>query len=121
MKKGLSVLLIAAALFGFYGGAVNIQDVLAAKDYWEKKSEQTTADLNKLEDGLNTLGDNKEAYLDGLDKVKEGEERLEQGEADSRGRGYTCTGRGEITPLLRANSLMPERRFQPVKAKLGKD
>ena len=80
MKKGLSVLLIAAALFGFYGGAVNIQDVLAAKDYWEKKSEQTTADLNKLEDGLNTLEENKEAYLDGVDKVAEGEKTLAEGE-----------------------------------------
>ena len=59
MKKGLSVLLIAAALFGFYGGAANIQDVLAAKQYWENKSEQTTADLNKLEDGLKTLDENK--------------------------------------------------------------
>ena len=29
MKKGLSVLLIAAALFGFYGGAVNLNDVTA--------------------------------------------------------------------------------------------
>ena len=80
MKKGLSVLLIAAALFGFYGGAVNIQDVLAAKDYWENKSEQITADLNKLEDGLNTLDENKEAYLDGLDKVAEGEKTLAEGE-----------------------------------------
>lgn len=82
MKKGLSVLLIAAALFGFYGGAVNVQDVLAAKDYWEKKSEQTTADLNKLEDGLKTLDENKETYLDGLDKIAEGEQTLAEGEAN---------------------------------------
>ena len=82
MKKGLSVLLIAAALFGFYGGAANIQDVLAAKQYWEDKSEQTTADLNKLEDGLNTLDENKQAYLDGLDKVAEGEKTLADGEAE---------------------------------------
>lgn len=82
MKKGLSVLLIAAALFGFYGGAVNVQDVLAAKDYWEKKSEQTTADLNKLEDGLKTLDENKETYLDGLDKIAEGEQTLAEGEEE---------------------------------------
>ena len=75
MKKGLSVLLIVAALFGFYGGAVNLNDVLACKDYWEKEGEKSTADMNKLEDGLNQLLDNEEAYLDGLDQVKEGEEK----------------------------------------------
>ena len=82
MKKGLSVLLIAAALFGFYGGAVNLNDVLACKDYWEVKGEQTTADMNKLEDGINQLKDNEEAYLDGLDAVADGEEALAKGEAD---------------------------------------
>ena len=53
MKKGLSILLVAAALFGFYGGAANINDVLACKDYWEKASEESTANMNKLEDGHN--------------------------------------------------------------------
>ena len=82
MKKGLSVLLIAAALFGFYGGAVNLNDVLACKDYWEVKGEETTADLNKLEDGLNQLKDNEEAYLDGLVAVEDGEEAMAKGEQD---------------------------------------
>ena len=82
MKKGLSVLLIAAALFGFYGGAVNLNDVLACKDYWEEEREKSTADMNKLEDGLNQLKDNEQAYLDGLDAVAEGEEALAQGEQD---------------------------------------
>lgn len=40
MKKGLSVLLIVAALFGFYGGASSLTDVLACKDYWEKEGEK---------------------------------------------------------------------------------
>ena len=65
MKKGLSVLLIAAALFGFYGGATSLNDVLASKDYWEEVGEKSTADMNKLEDGLNQLKDNEKAYLDG--------------------------------------------------------
>ncbi len=82
MKKGLSVLLIAAALFGFYGGAVNLNDVLACKDYWEEEGERSTADMNKLEDGLNQLKDNEQAYLDGLDAVADGEEALAQGEQD---------------------------------------
>ena len=81
MKKGLSVLLIAAALFGFYGGAVSINDVLACKDYWEKEGEKSTADMNKLEDGLNQLKDNEQAYLDGLETLAEGEKTLADGEA----------------------------------------
>ena len=82
MKKGLSILLIAAALFGFYGGAVNLNDVLACKDYWEEEGKRSTADMNKLEDGLNQLKDNEQAYLDGLDKVADGEDALAQGESD---------------------------------------
>ena len=66
MKKGLSILLVAAALFGFYGGAVNLNDVLACKDYWEKAGEESTANMNKLEDGLNQLKENEQAYLDAL-------------------------------------------------------
>ena len=63
MKKGLSILLIAAALFGFYGAAVNLNDVLACKDYWEEEGERTTADMNKLEDGLNQLKENEKLSL----------------------------------------------------------
>ena len=82
MKKGLSILLIVAALFGFYGGAVNLVDVLACKDYWEEEGEKTTADLNKLEDGLDELGANTEAYLDGVDQVAQGESDLADGEKE---------------------------------------
>lgn len=81
MKKGLSVLLVAAALFGFYGGAVNLNDILNCKDYWEEAGEKSTADMNKLEDGLNQLKDNEQAYLDGLDQVAQGEKDLAAGEA----------------------------------------
>ena len=81
MKKGLSILLIAAALFGFYGAAVNLNDVLACKDYWEKAGEESTANMNKLEDGLNQLKENEQAYLDGKDQVAEGEKALAEGEA----------------------------------------
>ena len=82
MKKALSVLLVAAALFGFYGSAVTVNDLLACKDYWEEAGEKSTADMNKLEDGLNQLKDNEQAYLDGLDQVADGEKQLAQGEAD---------------------------------------
>ena len=50
MKKGLSVLLIAAALFGFYGGATNLNDVLACKDYFTSAS-GASDDMQRLEDG----------------------------------------------------------------------
>ncbi len=81
MKKGLSILLVAAALFGFYGGAVSLNDVLACKDYWEKAGEESTANMNKLEDGLNQLKENEAAYLDGKEQVAEGEKTLADGEA----------------------------------------
>ena len=80
MKKGLSILLIAAALFGFYGSAVNLNDILACKDYWEKAGEESTANMNKLEDGLNQLKENEQAYLDGKDQVADGEKALADGE-----------------------------------------
>lgn len=80
MKKGLSILLVAAALFGFYGGATNLNDVLACKDYWEKAGEESTANMNKLEDGLNQLKENEQAYLDGQDQVADGEKTLADGE-----------------------------------------
>ena len=81
MKKGLSVLLIAAALFGFYGGATSLNDVLASKDYWEEVGEKSTADMNKLEDGLNQLKDNEKAYLDGQKQLADGEKEFEKGKA----------------------------------------
>ena len=81
MKKVLSILLVAAALFGFYGSAVNLNDILACKDYWEEAGEKSTADMNKLEDGLNQLKDNEQAYLDGVEQVADGEKALADGEA----------------------------------------
>ena len=81
MKKALSVLLVAAALFGFYGSAVTVNDLLACKDYWEEAGEKSTADMNKLEDGLNQLMDNEQAYLDGKDQLADAEVQLAEGEA----------------------------------------
>ena len=80
MKKVLSVLLIIAALLGFYGGAADIKDVLACKGYWEEEGKKTTEDLDKLEDGLSLLRDKEEDYLDGKETLKEGEKTLADGE-----------------------------------------
>lgn len=109
MKKGLSVLLIAAALFGFYGGAVNLNDVLACKDYWEEEGEKSTADMNKLEDGLNQLKDNEQAYLDGLDAVAEGEEALAQGEQDYAD-GQATLAKGEADYAAAPGKLAAARK-----------
>ena len=93
MKKGLSVLLIAAALFGFYGGATSLTDILASKDYWEEQGEKSTADMNKLEDGLNQLKDNEKAYLDGQKTLADGEKQLADAEVQlEEGRATLAQG-----------------------------
>lgn len=81
MKKALSVLLIIAAIFGFYGGAVNLKDVLDCKAYWEEEGRKTDENLNKLEDGINQLSENETAYLDGKDQIADAEVALANGEA----------------------------------------
>jgi len=97
MKKGLSILLVAAALFGFYGGAANLNDVLACKDYWEKAGEESTANMNKLEDGLNQLKENEQAYLDGQDQVADGEVALADAEKQlADGEVQLAEGRAEL-------------------------
>ncbi len=97
MKKGLSILLVAAALFGFYGGAVNLNDVLACKDYWEKAGEESTANMNKLEDGLNQLKENEQAYLDGKQQVADGEVALADAEKQlADGEAKLADGRAEL-------------------------
>jgi len=97
MKKGLSVLLIAAALFGFYGGATSLTDVLASKDYWEEQGEKSTADMNKLEDGLNQLKDNEKAYLDGQKQLADGEKKLADAEVQlADGEKQLADGRAEL-------------------------
>lgn len=119
MKKGLSVLLIVAALFGFYGGAVNLNDVLACKDYWEEEGDRSTADMNKLEDGLNQLKDNEQAYLDGLDAVADGEDALAQGEADYAA-GQATLAQGEADYAAAPGKLAAgEKKLAAGKAKLA--
>lgn len=101
MKKGLSVLLIAAAIFGFYGGAVSLNDILACKDYWEVEGEKSTADMNKLEDGLNQLKDNEKAYLDGIEAVADGEKQLADGEAElAKGEAKLADGEAQYAKGL---------------------
>ena len=120
MKKGLSILLVAAALFGFYGGAVNLNDVLACKDYWEKAGEESTANMNKLEDGLNQLKENEQAYLDGKDQVAEGEKTLAEGEATlAQGEADYAAAPGKLADA-RKKLAAGEKELAAGKAKLAK-
>ena len=143
MKKGLSILLVAAALFGFYGSAVNLNDILACKDYWEEAGEKTTADMNKLEDGLNQLKENEEAYLDGQDQLAEGEKTLADGEAQyakgladyaaapgklaaarkkiAKGEKDLSSGKGDLDGLKKLIAVIKKIRTNYAKWKAGYD
>lgn len=70
--KVLSIILVLAALFGLVGGGMSLKDVLDCKAYWEDKGAKSDADLTTLEDGLNTLKENEQAYLDGRDAYEKG-------------------------------------------------
>lgn len=108
MKKILSILLIAAAAFGFYGGAVSINDVLDCKAYWEQKDVESSNDLNKLKDGLDQLHENTEAYLDGVVQVADGEKQLADGEKQyaagkkqlADGKKQYAAAKGDLNALI---------------------
>ena len=85
MKKTvrvMSLLLIVAALLGFVGGGSTLRDVMDVKSYWENRGEETTESINMLEDGLNQLGENEEAYLEGRKALEEGRKTLEEGKEE---------------------------------------
>lgn len=78
--KILSVILILASIFGLVGGGIGLADVLDCKGYWEDKSVKSNEDLTTLEDGLNTLAENKQAYIDGLAAYEQGSKDYEDGQ-----------------------------------------
>lgn len=80
--KLLSIILILASLFGLVGGGIGLKDVMDCKAYWEDKGAKSDADLTTLEDGLNTLKENEQAYLDGLAAYEAGSKDYEQGKKD---------------------------------------
>lgn len=77
--KLLSVILILASIFGLVGGGIGLADVLECKAYWEDKSVKSNEDLTTLEDGLNTLAENKQAYVDGLAAFEKGTKDYDEG------------------------------------------
>lgn len=77
--KLLSVILILASIFGLVGGGIGLADVLECKAYWEDKSVKSNEDLTTLEDGLNTLAENKQAYVDGLAAFEKGSKDYDEG------------------------------------------
>lgn len=84
MKRFLSIVLIAAALFGIYNYYLNITDVLACKTYWEDKSSEDEDTLNALGAALNKLKKNKKTYTSGQKQLAKGEKSL----AASEGKYY---------------------------------
>ncbi len=87
--KALSAVLAVVAVIGLVASGMTVNDVLGAKSYWEQKSIESDENLAKLEDGLNQLQENEQAYLDGREELAdgkaeyaEGQQTLEQGYAD---------------------------------------
>ena len=87
MKQFLSILLIAAGLFGLYGDYVNITDVLSCKEYWEETSKKSEDDLNALGAGLTKLKKNRKAYDKTVKQIAKGKKSLANAEAK-----YAATG-----------------------------
>lgn len=88
MKRFLSIVLIAAAVFGIYNYYVNIMDVFACKTYWEEKSSDAEDTLNALGAALNKLKRNKKTYTSGQKQLTKGEKSL----AANEGKYYQAGG-----------------------------
>ena len=78
--KVLSAILIAASLFGLVGGGLALKDALGSKAYWEAASGGGDS-IGMLEDGLNQLKANEQAYLDGRKALEEGKAAYAEGKA----------------------------------------
>lgn len=65
--------LIIASAAGAYVEVKAIDDVKDCKAYWEEVGEESTANLNKLEDGINTLSENHDSYISGKAQLAQGE------------------------------------------------
>ena len=84
MKRVLSILLIAASVFGIYNYYENIMDVFACKTYWEEKSGEAEDTLHALGAALNKLKRNTKAYNTGKKQMASGKKSL----AANEGRYY---------------------------------
>ncbi len=82
ISKVLSVVLLLGAVLGFYGGAINIKDILSCKDYWEEQGEITDKNLGKLEDGVAQLMENEAAYVKGVADYEQGQADLAAGKKE---------------------------------------
>jgi len=89
MKRFLSILLIAAGVFGLFTDILNVRDAFACKSYWEKKSDKSKADLNMLAAGLKKMKKDKKTYLKGVKTVAKSRKTLARSEATY----YAATGK----------------------------
>ena len=82
MNIAFSALLICACFFGLIGGAATMVDISRDKDYWEDVRDEARVNAALLQDGVNQLMVNQQAYLDGLEEYKDGVAEYNQGLTD---------------------------------------
>lgn len=110
--KSVGVVLLITALIALVGGVQVLQGISGSRDYWTKKGEETTENLNTLEDGLNKLGDNEKTYLEGRSALKDGKQEYANGvEALEQGRIDFANGQD----LLASKSAEYEAGVQKIK------
>ena len=78
--KTLSAILAVVALIGLVTSGMTVSDVLGSKGYWEEQDKISTANLNKLDDGLNTLKENEQTYRDGVKALADGKQQYAEGQ-----------------------------------------
>lgn len=97
LAKILSVLLILSACFGVYKSAAGIKDIASSKEYWEDQGAEARDNFAKLDDGIDQLSENEQAYIDGVDQVAQGEKDLAKGKADlAAGKAQLAQGKQDL-------------------------
>ena len=91
VKRFLSIILIAAALFALYGDYVNITDIFACREYWEETSSKSEDDLNKLGAGLTRLKRSRKSYKKAKKQLARGKKSLAAAEARYETAGENMT------------------------------
>ena len=78
----LSLVLIAASIFGLFAGVASLKDVMNIKDYKTEDQESGLAAINdQLKPGIQQLSENYNTYLDGVDAFEAGKVQLADGKA----------------------------------------
>ena len=113
MKRFLSILLIAAGLFGLYADYVNVKDVFACKEYWEETSKKSEDELNALGAGLTKLKKNRKSYNKMVKQLASGKKSLAAKEAKYAAAGakvsqYKKAYDSEVSAYKRVTNLVKD-------------